>query len=379
MSNLKHLYIKKYNCLNILKKQNFTALTKLASHKAYSTNNDYQLRPSFELALRAASIQLVLARWGLETATKMDIASGKDALQDERRSKAIEAIRNTVLNGGLQDSLTEEELTIIKKDHGAWEGKDFLYGKHWESLGIFSWLLGRRNEIPHYFSNFDRVQLFQSTGILPGDTKTVDSFVNSYMSIQAKFTIENDILKKQMDLAEIWYWRARLQVLMDLRDDILINEQKDLDKNNSDSNNSDQFEISNKRILEYLRAKNIPTSLRPIIKNIPDILHSATKRAIELGLLSQSTDRDFGVLAEIIESTNPSGHHKKNSEDGKKESILKYADLDSKDHDALMNIAESRMMAFAWATGKIDKWSTEEMHNVGLINPLNVLWAPENK
>ncbi|PVU87584.1 hypothetical protein BB559_005975 [Furculomyces boomerangus] len=344
------------------------------------TSNQFKLKPSFEIALRAACLQLMLARWGLETATKLDFAKSNEFKIDDRRMRAFESITNTALNGGLSESLTEKEMEMLQKDPGTWEYQDFSYGKFWESLGkyififqtcfyklcILAWMLGRRNEIPSYFSSFDRVLLFQSTGILPGDSKTIDSFINSYMSLQAKFSLEDTILKREIDIAEIWYWRARLQVLLDLKDQI-IKEQENKESGNEKKSNIEKI------IEKELLKKNVPHSLRSIIKNSKGVLESATKRAIDLQLLSQSDTEDFDIVIEVLDDQK----NHPNASSKPAETTIPYNKLEKKDHDALMDIAEARMMAFAWTTGKLDKWDPEKMLQVGSINPLNILWTPD--
>ncbi|PWA01274.1 hypothetical protein BB558_002644 [Smittium angustum] len=321
------------------------------------TSNQFKLKPSFEIALRAACLQLMLARWGLETATKLDFAKSNEFKIDDRRMRAFESITNTALNGGLSESLTEKEMEMLQKDPGTWEYQDF---------SILAWMLGRRNEIPSYFSSFDRVLLFQSTGILPGDSKTIDSFINSYMSLQAKFSLEDTILKREIDIAEIWYWRARLQVLLDLKDQI-IKEQENKESGNEKKSNIEKI------IEKELLKKNVPHSLRSIIKNSKGVLESATKRAIDLQLLSQSDTEDFDIVIEVLDDQK----NHPNASSKPAETTIPYNKLEKKDHDALMDIAEARMMAFAWTTGKLDKWDPEKMLQVGSINPLNILWTPD--
>ncbi|OMJ22195.1 hypothetical protein AYI69_g5476 [Smittium culicis] len=337
------------------------------SKRLYS-DTPFKLRPSFEIALRAASLQLVLSRWGLEMASKMELANGLDPEADERRLKAVTSISDTALNGGLAGSLTDLEMEMLKKDPGTWEYNDFQYGKYWESLGIFSWLLGRRNEVPFYFSSFDRVKLFHSTGILPGDPSTIDSFVNSFMSIQTNFSINDSILKREIDLAEIWYWRSRMQVLIDLKDQL-----SQSNKNNT-APTADNSEKLNDIFQQELENKKIPHSLRKTVKNSSFILESATKRAIELDLLKQDILSDFVVIVETRDNSPDADQSSPPTE-----IPIPYEKLEKKDHDALMDIAEARMMAFAWATGKLESWDSEKMANIGSINPLNILWSPQTK
>ncbi|OLY79645.1 hypothetical protein AYI68_g6158 [Smittium mucronatum] len=355
--------------------KSFLTFFPIRSTSRFYSDDSFNLRPGFEIALRAASLQLVLSRWGMEMATKMEQAKGSDPENDERRAKAVNAITETALNGGLVDSLTEKEMNMLKKDQGTWEYEDFQYGKYWESLGILSWLLGRRNEVPQYFSSFDRVKLFQSTGILPGDPNTIDSFINSFMSTQGVFSIKNSILKREIDLAEIWYWRSRMQVLIDLKDQLA----KSGSNTTPDSSSSSNLDSQNDDVVQQqLENKRIPHSLRRSIKDSQAILEAATKRAIELGLLDQKIDSDFAVIVETdVESPQSSQNSSNGNSNSRVEIPIPYEKLEKKDHDALMDIAEARLMAFAWATGKLDAWDPKKMANIGSINPLNVLWSPE--
>ncbi|PVV01349.1 hypothetical protein BB560_004235 [Smittium megazygosporum] len=305
----------------------------------------------------------------------MNVAAGKPPIQGkssfcyERTQRAIETITNTARDGGLANTLTTQEMEMLKKEPGTWEYEDLIYGNFWESLGVLTWLLGRSHEIPPYYSNFNKMEVFNSTGILPGDPKTIDSFVNSFMAVQTNFSVNGDDLKREIDLAEAWYWRARVQSLIDMKHYILENEMKDI-KDKSD-------DIPDQIIRRYMRERHIPLSLKPLVKNIDMILHSATKRGIEMGLLSQINDEDFGIQVELFSAESPSDASE-HPNIKKTPTLMNYSNLESKDHKALMNIAEGRMMAFAWATQKLDQWSIENMSKVGSVNPLNILWSPEN-
>ncbi|KAJ1647501.1 hypothetical protein LPJ64_001097 [Coemansia asiatica] len=316
----------------------------------------HQLRPAFELALRSSCLQLVLARWGLETAALMELRDHKPAPDDERKPRAVEAITAAMYESGLDDHATVKEKTMLDKPYKTWEYLDYAYGDHWEAFGILQWLLGRQHLIPPYYSNFDRARLFQNTGILPIDPTTVEKFVNQFMSLQTHQTVDEKQLGHEVDIAEAWFWRARAQVILGLRDEIARSESQTAEQSQQGS-----------PLDSVLRSKRIPHSLRKMANDIPKSIPLAAKRALAKGIISQTEGDDFSIAVEMKGASN--------GEPAKTMSVP-YSNLDENHHDAIRKIAESRFLAFAWSLGKITDWDADQVSEMVSINPINAIWSP---
>ncbi|KAJ2453505.1 hypothetical protein EV183_002144 [Coemansia sp. RSA 2336] len=315
-------------------------------------NQNLRLRPAFELALRSSCLQLVLARWGLETAALMGLRGEQTASDDDRKVRAVEAITSALYESGLDDHATSTEKTMLDKPYRSWEYSDYVYGDHWESLGVLQWLLGRQHTIPAYYSNFDRARLFQNSGILPADPTTIEKFVDSFMSSQIHQTFDQQQLQHAVDVSEAWMWRARAQVLLGLRDEIAAADEK--------SGQDTPLEAT-------LRARHIPHSLRKMAADLPKTIPLAAQQAFDKGILAELEGNDFAIAVEMKEDGSSSGHKTAN---------VPYSNLDSDHLDALRKIAESRFLAFAWALGKQDVWDVEKTGELVSINPINAIWTP---
>ncbi|KAJ2852081.1 hypothetical protein IWW36_000660 [Coemansia brasiliensis] len=315
-----------------------------------------KLRPAFELALRSSCLQLVLARWGLETAALMGLRGEQTANDDDRKARAVEAITSALYESGLDDHATDAEKTMLDKPYRSWEYNDYVYGDHWESLGVLQWLLGRQHTIPAYYSNFDRARLFQNSGILPADPSTIEKFVDSFMSSQIHQTFDHQQLQHAVDVSEAWMWRARAQVLLGLRDEIVKADQKN--------------EQENTPLEAALRARHIPHSLRKMTADLPKTIPLAAQQAFDKGILAELEGNDFAIAVEMKEDSG-------NSSGQRKIANVPYPNLDSDHLDSLRKIAESRFLAFAWALSKIDDWDVEKTSELVSINPINAIWTPD--
>ncbi|KAJ1920128.1 hypothetical protein H4219_001501 [Mycoemilia scoparia] len=358
-------------------RQGFYKPSMLARHryvlsKALTTQGkptEGTLRPAFELALRASCLQLVLARWGLETAAALGVQGEKVANDDDRKARAVDAITKAAFAGGLDDYLTEQEKYVLEKAYKTWEYDDFELGSHWESLGILQWLLGRQHKVPPYYSSFDRASIFQATGVMPADPSTIDTFVNSYLSPQSHHLLDDASLKREIDIAEAWNWRARAQVIMDLRDQI-IEEAKEKSGSAKSSDIADEETIVDR----MMREKRIPQSLRGMVKNISQVMKSATSRAIEKEIIKEAIDDDFGIVVELKPEEMPEG-----ASPSDREVLIPYSKLEGKNHESLRKISEARLFAFAWSTSKIEEWDIGKMVEILSINPVSSIWAPDEE
>ncbi|KAJ2654581.1 hypothetical protein IW148_006333, partial [Coemansia sp. RSA 1199] len=194
-----------------------------------------KLRPPFELALRSSCLQLVLARWGLETAALMGLRGEQTANDDDRKVRAVEAITTAMYESGLDDHATSAEKSMLDKPYRTWEYSDYAYGDHWEALGVLQWLLGRQHAIPTY---------------RPAA-------------------------------------HAHAQVLLGLRDEISRTDAKP-------SGNTQDSPLEAK-----LRAQNIPHSLRKMAADLAKTISLATQRSHEKGIIGEVVPDyfdDFGVV-----------------------------------------------------------------------------------
>ncbi|KAJ2343206.1 hypothetical protein GGH92_005030, partial [Coemansia sp. RSA 2673] len=305
---------------------------------------ELKLRPAYELALRSSCLQLVLARWGLETAALMGLGGDQTANDDGRKVRAVEAITAAMYESGLDEHATKAEKDMLEKPYRSWEYNDYVYGDHWESFGVLQWILGRQHTIPAYYSNFDRAKLFQSSGIMPADPSTVEKFVGPFMSSQ--HTIEAQQLQREVDVSEAWVWRARAQVLLGLREEI------DSAKSTLSGDQESPLETT-------LRAKHIPNSLRKMAADMPKTIPLAAKRAHARGLVESLEGGDFAIAVEL-----------KGDSDAVTTSVP-YANLDQQHLDAIRKIAESRFLAFAWSLEKASDWDIGKVGELVSINPIS--------
>ncbi|KAJ1801387.1 hypothetical protein LPJ59_000314 [Coemansia sp. RSA 2399] len=321
----------------------------------------FKLRPPFELALRSSCLQLVLARWGLETAALMGVKGDRMANDDDRKVRAVEAITRAMYESGLDDHATSAEKTMLEKPYRSWEYEDYAYGDHWEAFGVLQWLLGRQHKIPPYYSNFDRARLFQSTGIMPADPSTVEKFVDPFMASQTHQSLDARQLQHEIDVAEAWLWRARAQVLLGLHTDLEIAEQQKPAAGAEEETPSETV----------LRTKRIPHSLRKMARDMPKAVPLAATQAREKGLVGELEGNDFAIVVEL----KGKGAGDASSSTPAAATTVPYANLDSNHQDAIRKIAESRFLAFAWAVGKADEWNADAVSDLVSINPISSVWT----
>ncbi|KAJ2722415.1 hypothetical protein GGI07_003313 [Coemansia sp. Benny D115] len=315
-----------------------------------------KLRPAFELALRTSCLQLVLARWGLETAALVDLRNEKVAPDDDRKARAASAITSALYESGLEDYATSAEKTMLEKPYKTWEYNDYMVSDHWEALGVLQWILGRQHAIPPYFSSFDRARLFQNTGIRPIDPSTIENFVSPFTSLQIHQTLDKKQLQHEVDTAEAWFWRARAQVLLGLRDEIAKEESEK-------SGASEETPVET-----VLRTKRIPHSLRKMANELPKTIPLAAQRALAKGIIGGAEANDFAIVVEM-----------KGSEEGQVKTMnVPYSNLDEQHLDAIRKIAESRFLAFAWALEKVGEWDADNVGELMSINPINAIWTPND-
>ncbi|TPX65023.1 hypothetical protein SpCBS45565_g05458 [Spizellomyces sp. 'palustris'] len=287
-------------------------------------------RSPSEIARRAGALQLVLTRWGIEAAYLAANA------QDEtgRIRQSFDALTKAVDESKIARSFTETEQKLMDKQFGSWEPVQDIssYWARWESFGILLWTLRIVDGIPRYHVTFPHELLFQATAIVPAFPATVRDFIEYFSAGEGQkpghIVSEND-LREAINRAEAWYWRARAQIVLDLKESL----------------NGDTEEIKEAR-------RKIPHGLRQILQNIDEAVGAASARATADGLIDESVADDFGV-------------------DG-----TAYRSLRGDQLRDVVDIAEFRLGALSWLTG--NDWEFER-GELKFIHPLGSLWAPHEE
>ena len=138
------------------------------------------------------------------------------------------------------------------------------------------------------------------------------------MSLQSHHFLDPKSLKHEIDAAEAWNWRARTQVIMDLRDQI-VQEAKGKDKASPSAESTTEHESVVDRIMGE---KRIPQSLRGMVKSLDQVLKTATARAFEKSLIEEAIDDDFGIVVELKPEEMPPANP-----DAEREMAIPYAKL----------------------------------------------------
>ncbi|KAK9767101.1 hypothetical protein K7432_003368 [Basidiobolus ranarum] len=298
---------------------------------AAPSESGLQTRSVQEVATRVACTQLFLSRWGVE-------AAYADNSSDDRHKTAFEAIIRATEESGVYVNFTEKERKLIEKSLGSWDSEILSANNgRWETFGILLWSLHLYPEIPQYNHYFPRFKLFQSTGIMPAHPQSITEFLR-YMSMEGK-SRSPPAVQREINIAEAWYWRSRAQALLAIRPIIFP------DHSCSSS-----------------PPPKIPKQLKDMIQQMPEAIAQASVRAQESQLISKVKDNDFGVDLGGIE------------EEGT--GIVAYKDLPSEQHEQMKMLAEYRMLAFGWLTGRAD-WDADT-NELGYINPISAIWAPSN-
>ncbi|ORX91028.1 hypothetical protein K493DRAFT_229051 [Basidiobolus meristosporus CBS 931.73] len=291
-----------------------------------------QTRSVQEVATRVACTQLFLSRWGVESAYA-------DNASDERHKTAFEAITRATEETGVYVDFTEKERKLLEAPLGSWDA-DVLstYNGKWETFGILLWSLHLYPEIPSYNHYFPRSKLFQSTGIMPAHSQSISEFLR-YMTMEGK-PRSPPAVHREINIAEAWYWRSRAQALLSIRPIIF-----------PDS------------CCNSTPPPKIPKQLKDMIEHIPEAIAQASARAHESQLVARVKNDDFGVDLGGIE------------EEGT--GVVAYKDLPPEQHEQMKMLAEYRMLAFGWLTGRAD-WEADTSE-LGYINPISAIWAPSDK
>ncbi|KAI8816240.1 uncharacterized protein EV422DRAFT_623603 [Fimicolochytrium jonesii] len=309
-----------------------------------------------EIARRVACTQMMLTRWGIEAA---HASNGKDegticfticfGSTDDRLilfttagriETSYQALARAIDESKLDRSFTPQESKLMEKTLGTWSPQEDIVGTlgRWESFGILLWMLRIVDGVPRYHMPFPREVLYEATAIVPAFPTTVATFLEYFTNgegAKESHRVTEDELRTAINKAEAWYWRARAQVVLDLRESL---------KGDSEE--------------QKAARKKIPSALHTVMSNLDSALTQASIRA--------TTDH---LIDETISVTQPGSPEMTDfGVDG-----TPYRALDDHALREANDIAEYRLAALGWLTGR--EWDFQR-GEVPFIHPLGSLWTP---
>ncbi|KAI9190176.1 hypothetical protein H9P43_001609 [Blastocladiella emersonii ATCC 22665] len=297
----------------------------------------FSLQSAPAVAKRVAATHLVMSRWGLEHMSH-DLQGREeipDKVKGEIRGRIAEA------NAALSKSLPAVELlpsehAFLHSDLNATPVEELAkMAGRWESFGVLTWSLGMQPKIPAYYNTFDMQGALQSTGIVPANVKTIEDFLARSHVVRPEAE-----LAAALNSAEAWYWRARAQVLLSLKEAL-----EDPSCDSSDAN-------------------KIPRAVRDMAKKIDVSIMYAASRSLEDGLISEAVGDDFGIPSRV------------EGADDSAPAWKRYADGTPEEWAGMRLIAENRMAAFGWLmAGREWDISRDE---IAFVNHMSSIWQPEN-
>ncbi|KAJ3368277.1 hypothetical protein GGF31_006508 [Allomyces arbusculus] len=302
---------------------------------------EFALKTAQQVAMRAAATHVFMSRWGLERMvhdlTARGLNEGQRTLMIARVGEANEALKKSTslleLTPLEQEFIAKEVGTSTLSDIAALEGR-------WEGFGILLHALHLLPAVPPYYRPFPMVDLLSATGIVPAEPKTIESFLG-----RAHQLVPEPALVAALNQAEAWYWRARAQVLLKLKEAI-------------DDPSCDSSDI-----------KKLPKALRDMTKHIDVTLLYATSRSLQDGLIDKALLDDFAIPADLTSADAPAT----NADAGWK----RYLDATDDEAAQLRVIAEDRLAALAWVMAGRE-WDAPR-DEVSFVNPMSSLWQPTNE
>ncbi|KAJ3164477.1 hypothetical protein HDU88_005354 [Geranomyces variabilis] len=300
----------------------------------FSNTKEHPLlqRSPGELARRAACTQMLLTRWGIEAA--LASRTGSNTPIDPRIAQSHDALSRAIDESKLTRSFTKSELDLLGKPLGHWRPVEDLASQmlRWESFGTLLWAMRIVNGLPKFHAHFPQEMLFQATAIVPAFPATVTSFVEYFDSGEGskpEHIITAEEMRNAVNTAEAWYWRARAQVVLDLKESL----------------EGDSEDIKEAR-------KKVPAALKSVMANLESALGQAAARALADGYIDEIVGDDFGVNG------------------------VAYKKVDDHGIRDLNDVAEHRLAALGWMAGRDWDFIKGE---VPFIHPLGSLWTPQEE
>ncbi|KAJ9065265.1 hypothetical protein DSO57_1021444 [Entomophthora muscae] len=305
----------------------------VSNNKGDHVFNDGKGRSAKDIIGRIACLQLILARWGIEAA----LQSGSPA---QRIQASFNGINQTAKIEELQSLLTPKEKSMLLQPLGKWTHADLNdFEERWEEFGVFQWCLGIQNEVPSYFEEFHKSQLFMATGLVPGQPKSFLDFISH--SPEKVSPRSQDDIKDQLTQAEVWHWRSQAQTLLALKD---LND-----------------------------FSQLPPAVRRMIEKLPQAISHTASLAHSRGFISEAVEDDFGVHS----SADPSLKIENK--------MIAYRQLSEHTLNRLSLLAQARYHALAYLGGALQDYDdpisrlTESTSHGNVLGGLPHLWAPENE
>ncbi|ORZ30126.1 hypothetical protein BCR44DRAFT_115872 [Catenaria anguillulae PL171] len=312
-------------------------------HTAVNTaTQGFRLQPASSVAARAAASHLLLSRWGLEhmlndaTHARPDF---NDAIRAQTKDKVAEA-NEALMASAHMLTFTPVEKTFLNQPLGsvaeghaeAMAAMVELEGR-WESFGVLLWSLGLIPSAPAHTHRFEMPQLLGATGIVPAKKESIERFLS-----QAHTLRPEPQLVAELNKAEAWYWRARAQVLLSLKQAI--------DDPSCDTKDN---------------LTKLPKALKDMAKKIDVSILYATSRGLQDGLIDEAVGDDFGI---------PDAAQAGQGKPGWK----RYADGSETEWATMRLIAENRLAAFGWLMAGRD-WDVNR-DDISFVNHMSSLWQP---
>ncbi|KAI9145378.1 hypothetical protein BKA69DRAFT_1015966, partial [Paraphysoderma sedebokerense] len=296
-----------------------------------------------EIAQKTVCCQVLLSRWGLE---KLSKGIETDDISEEAKTMQ-NVLRQTIKSVPQQDKwLTDKEHELMESDLGKWtEEQSDSVSTIWESLGILLWTLRLENSIPPFYVPFDKQSLFQASKIIPAQSESINNFINRYQNQTYDPLLRSNVeVQQAVNCSEAWYWRARSQTILGLRDVFTS--------------------TCDPEVKQHYQ--KLPKALKDMMNNIDTAILYATTRGLEDKLIEQAVDNDFGVCFD-----SDTGEEIRDSES---RTWKAYRDCTPEELKMMREIAESRLLSFGWLFGRAD-WDADK-DNLGYINPVSSLWSP---
>jgi hypothetical protein len=192
----------------------------------------------------------------------------------------------------------------------------------------------------------------KSTSIVPAHPSTITGFLEYFKDghgSKADHFIDSEALKKEINICEAWFWRAKAQKVLDLKSslaqDVLDNE---------------------------LARKKIPRDLQKVLDGIEEAIGMGAERALAEGFINQVVDNDFAIVAGLTTSSPPQETPPSSTDQIQYKKYALASDHQIRD---MGRVAEARLAALGWFAGIRPEWEWTE-GQLHFINPLGSLWSP---
>ncbi|KAI9220544.1 hypothetical protein BC828DRAFT_383261 [Blastocladiella britannica] len=312
------------------------------------------VRPSAAIANRVASSHLLLSRWGLEH-MMADAAARESfdaATREMIREKVTEANR-ALLAAVPIVQLTSVESAVLDTPLGEVPASTLaaLEGR-WESLGVATWALGLIPTMPAYYTRFDMPQVLSAARISPSHPASIAAFLEA--AEMGRVPVRPDAeLTHALNASEAWYWRARAQVLLALKEAV-------------DDPSCDSAD-----------ARKLPKALRDMAGRIDVSIQYAATRSLNDNLITKSLNGDFAIPDTSSAPPTPTTTAGDSTTKAEVTAWKPYSLATETEWDRMKLISENRLASFGWLLSDRD-WDVSR-DEVGFVNHMSSIWQPEQE